>query len=265
MNAKSVYKAFDDYSRTANIERDESISRSVRNHWPDLSLQEFRRLLSVDANFRKNYDPNYESNLNLTKNRDNSFRQQRVLLRIIQTILEDENLPEIRKSGKGQVWYLLGNAVASYSSYNPYYWISTSALIVLNEYGIDVNRPVSRSKIFQIRKKDRKKILTFEHMCPSSQLIDLLIEKVGSISVNINQGSYLSKEDQILKAIKLFFKEYGLVAIITKDEDSKLVGDLRTKLDTNIAISLDRMLNRYNKSGITLADDLIPVFGKMYR
>tara|TARA_B100002019_G_scaffold34529_1_gene28604 strand:- start:796 stop:1362 length:567 start_codon:yes stop_codon:yes gene_type:complete len=187
--------------------------------------------------------------------------QQDSLMKIIMGILKDSNLKELNQYGKrGQVLYLFANAVASYSSYNHYYLISTEALSVLKNNDIDVSSPVTRSKIFNIR-QNRKKLLTFEHMCPSTQLIKLLIKLRENHESRKNKSSNLSLDDKILEK----FYEYGLVCIITKDEDMRLKGKLRTDLSFRSKISTFNMLDRYEKANIELAETLIPVYGKMYR
>ena len=63
-------------------------------------------------------------------------------------------------------------------------------------------------------------------MCPSTQLIKLLIELRENHERGKNKSSYLSLDEKILEK----FYEYGLVCIITKDEDMRLKGKLRTDL-----------------------------------
>ena len=259
---KLIKEAYESYLKIAKLESNESNTPyyiNNRNIVPvKIEFKQFLHLISVDKEFRERWwetAPSFE-NLN-----DNSLMQQDSLMKIIMGILKDSNLKELNQYGKrGQVLYLFANAVASYSSYNHYYLISTEALSVLKNNDIDVSSPVTRSKIFNIR-QNRKKLLTFEHMCPSTQLIKLLIELRENHESRKNKSSNLSLDDKILEK----FYEYGLVCIITKDEDMRLKGKLRTDLSFRSKISTFNMLDRYEKANIELAETLIPVYGKMYR
>lgn len=222
---------------------------------------EFMREICVNPIFRNKW---YTSQDLFNGLKDNSVIQQKSLLRLILTVVQDENINEIRSSGKGQVWYLFANAVASYSSYNNFYWISQGASKVLVDYDIDSSKPVTRNRIFQIR-RERKKLLVFEHMCPATQLIYLILEKKRFIQEEYSQYSQCSINELIDKMIKKLLREYGLVAIVTKEEDNKLSGSLRNKLDLSKHGSLPQMMNRYDSAGIGLENKLIPVYGKMYR
>ena len=70
------------------------------------------------------------------------------LLLIIISFFEKVDLKEIRKTGKGQVWYLLANAIASYCSYNSYYWLSMDAKRILMMNSFNLNCAHSRNSIF---------------------------------------------------------------------------------------------------------------------
>ena len=259
---KLILKAYKSYSKTARLESNESNTpyyTNNRNIVPvKIEFEQFLHLISVDKEFRKRWwetAPSFE-NLN-----DNSLMQQDSIMKIIIGILKDPNLKELNQYGKrGQVLYLFANAVASYSNYNHYYLISNEALLVLKNNDIDVSSPITRSKIFHIR-HNRKKLLTFEHMCPSTQLIKLLIELRENHESEKNKSSNLSLDEKILEK----FYEYGLVCIITKDEDKRLKGKLRTVLSFSSKTSTFNMLDRYKKANIKLAKTLIPVYGKMYR
>lgn len=262
MIEKLIRESFEKYLKVAEIESNESNMPyyiNQRNIVPEkVDFFQFLHSISVDKKFREWWwetAPSFE-NLN-----DNSFMQQDSLMKIIIGILNDPNLKELNQNGKkGQVLYLFANAVASYSSYNHYYLISTEALSVLKKNDIDVSSPVTRSKIFHIR-HNRKKLLTFEHMCPSTQLIKLLIKLRENHESGENKSSNLSLDEKILEK----FYEYGLVCIITKDEDMRLKGKLRTDLSFSSKTSTFNMLDRYEKANIELAKTLIPVYGKMYR
>ena len=242
---KDFEKCFLAYQKNEARENDDDI------------IWEFMHLITVNVKFSKKWMKLSEPQKLLIKDlRDNSPIQQETLLRIITKFLEDENLEKIESGGKGQVWYLFANAVASYSSYNRYYWISKGAMEVLEANKINTSSPVTRSKIFQIRDADRKKILTFEHMCPVTQLIEFLL-------------SEKQKDKKVtLKRVKTIMEDYGLVAIITKKEDKKLSGTWKSTVNVESSKTpLKRMLNRYDneKLKIDLEKKLIPVYGKMYR
>lgn len=208
--------------------------------------------ICVDGDFRSlcskyNYPSTYL---------ENSEVQKEILLSIILAVLEDPNLDKINQKGKkGQVWYLFGNAVASYSSHNPFYLISESASKILDKEGIVPDKPIRRSKIYHL-KNNNKKLLTFEHMCPSAQLIKELI----SLKENYTQNKNLKLK------VKELMENYGLVSVITQDEN-KIINDnkLRSSLLDDYKDPLLKMINRYEKCNIKLHEELIPVYGKVYR
>lgn len=260
---KLILKSYESYSKAAKLEGNESNTPyyiNNRNIVPvKLEFIQFLHLISVDKEFRKIWWPTAPSFDNL---KDNSVMQQESLMKIILGILNDSNLKELNQYGKrGQVLYLFANAVASYSSYNHYYFISNEALSVVKNNGIDVSSPVTRSKIFNIR-HNKNKLLTFEHMCPSTQLIKLLIKLREDHEIEKNKSSNLTLEEKILEK----FYDYGLVSIITKDEDEELNRQkLRTHISFDYETSTFNMLDRYKKADIELSKTLIPVYGKMYR
>jgi|TARA_B110000285_G_scaffold104516_1_gene118976 hypothetical protein len=262
MIEKLIRESFQKYLKVAEIESNESNMPyyiNQRNIVPEkVDFFQFLHLISVDKEFRNKW---WKTAPLFGGLKDNSLIQQDSLMKIIIGILNDPNLKDLNQHGKkGQVLYLFGNAVASYSNYNHYYLISKEALLVLKNNDIDVSSPVTRSKIFDIR-HNRKKLLTFEHMCPSSQLIKLLIELRENHESGKNKSSNLSLNEKILEK----FYDYGLVCIITKDEDMGLKGKLRTDLSFSSKTSTSNMLDRYEKANIELANTLIPVYGKMYR
>ena len=197
--------------------------------------------------------------------KDNSNLQQDLLLNIIVGITLDSNIKRIQDTGKGQVWYLFANAVASYASYNPFYWVSENASEHLEKLQIDVSIPISRSKIFQIRTPDRKKIFLFEHLCPATYLIELILDRTQEFRDDSSKLDKLEVKAQVVSEIKKLFQDYGIVAVITKEEDAKLKSTLRTRLDSSISTPMEQMRARYETAGISLCEKLIPVFGKMYR
>jgi hypothetical protein len=220
----------------------------------NIEIYDYYHKLCINSDFRyKNLKLDYPSTYH-----ENSEIQKEILLNIILTVLEDPNLDKINHNGKkGQVWYLFGNAVASYSSHNPFYLISESASKILDEEGIVIDKPISRSKIYNL-KNNNKKILTFEHMCPSAQLIEYLIS---------SKENYTQKENKNLKLrVKKLMEDYGLVSVITQDEN-KIINDkkLRSSLLDDYKDPLLKMINRYEKCNIKLHEKLIPVYGKMYR
>ena len=220
----------------------------------NIEIFNYNHKLCVDGDFRYicseyDYPPRYL---------ENSEVQKEILLNIILTVLEDSNLDKINQHGKkGQVWYLFGNAIASYSSHNPFYLISESASKILTKEGIVIDKPISRSKIYNL-KNNNKKVLTFEHMCPSSQLIKYLI----SLKENYTQKQNINFK---LKVMELM-KNYGLVSVITQEENN-IINDkkLRSSLLDDYNDPLLKMINRYEKCNIKLHEKLIPVYGKMYR
>ena len=265
MEMINVENAFKKFLHAQEIERREShtayYSEQSELIFSISSIWEFMREVCVNAAFRNHwYDPpEFFEGL-----KDNSELQQESLLRLISAFVQDENIDKIRTTGKGQFWYLFANAVASFSNYNNYYWTSKEALKVLEQNGIDGSVPVSRSKVFQIR-KDGKKLLVFEHMCPATQLIRLILEQKKFILKNHNKWSQLSLNDSIKRMIENLLHDYGLVAIVTKEEDLNLKGDWRNKLDFSEPDALSQMMYRYESAGIQLDKKLIPVYGKMYR
>ncbi len=228
---------------------------------PSLSIWEFMGKLTTDQDFRIKFGgPSWLENA-----KDNSKLQQDTLLNIILAITLDNNIKKIQESGKGQVWYLFANAVASYASYNPYYWISEQASEQLQKLNIEDSIPISRSKIFQIRNEDRKKIFLFEHLCPATHLIELILARTEELRDDLAKSDNSEVKFLIVSEIKRLFQDYGIVAIITKEEDAKLKSTLRTRLDSTISNPMEQMRDRYKTAGISLCEKMIPVFGKMYR
>ena len=254
MNSK-LRKSYNKFLKTCDIENYESMSNFyTKNEYQKLSYFDFLKSISTNEDFRNKWliDPPSLDNL-----KDNSRIQQETLLNIILNILNDQNLDKINQHGnKGQVWYLFANAVASYSNYNNYYFVSESALKVIKEQKINTNIPISRSKLFQIR-ENKKKLLTFEHMCPATQLIEYMIKLKNSRT----KWSYKSLEIEI----KDLLMEYGIVAILTKIEDKNIPSNLTKKLNNIKMKSSEKMLDRYNQADIVLEKTLITVYGKMYR
>lgn len=265
MDMINVENTFKKFLHAQEIERREShtayYSEQSELIFSISSIWEFMREVCVNPIFRDRW---YAPTEFLQGFKDNSQLQQESLLRLISAFVQDENIDKIRASGKGQFWYLFANAVASFSNYNNYYWTSKEALKVLEQNGIDGSDPVSRSKIFQIR-KDGKKLLVFEHMCPATQLIRLILEQKKFILNNHNKWSQLSLNDSIKRMIEELLHDYGVIAIITKEEDLNLKGDWRNNLDFSEPDALSQMMHRYDAVGIELVKKLIPVYGKMYR
>ncbi|WP_306551934.1 hypothetical protein [Daejeonella sp.] len=227
-----------------------------------LSIWEFMGKLTTDKDFRTRWGIANQ----FENSKDNSNLQQDSLLNIILGITLDSNIRNIQKSGKGQVWYLYANAVASYASYNPFYWVSESASDLLNFFDIDDSTLISRNKIFQIRTPERKKILLFEHLCPATHLIELILARTQEFRDNFSKLDKSEVNARVELEIKKLFLDYGIVAVITKEEDAKIKNTLRSRLDTSISNKpMDQMLARYKTADITLCEKLIPVFGKMYR
>ncbi len=235
--------------------------RSSTNSNPSLSIWEFMGKLTTDQDFRIKFgkDDFFD------REKDNSRLQQDSLLNIILAITLDVNINRIQESGKGQVWYLFANAVASYASYNPYYWVSEQASEQLKQRNIEDSIPISRFKIFQVRNKERKKIFLFEHLCPATHLIELILARTQGLRDDLSKLNNSEVKIQIVSEIKKLFQDYGIVAVITKEEDAKLKSTLRTRLDSSISNPMEQMRARYKTAGISLCEKLIPVFGKMYR
>jgi len=233
---------------------------SVRSN-DSLSIWEFMGKLTTDQDFRMKFGKATP----FEKAKDNSDLQQDSLLNIILSITLDRNIKKIQASGKGQVWYLFANAVASYASYNPFYWVSEQASEQLKYLNVEDSTPVSRSKIFQIRTPERKKIFLFEHLCPATHLIELILARTQGLRDDLSKLDNSEVKAQVASEIKKLFQDYGIVAVITKEEDAKLKSTLRTRLDSSISNPMEQMRARYDSAGISLCEKLIPVFGKMYR
>jgi hypothetical protein len=82
-----------------------------------LSIWDFMGKLTTNRDFRMQFGKATP----FENAKDNSDLQQDLLLNIILGITIDRNIRKIQDTGKGQVWYLFANAVASYASYNPFY------------------------------------------------------------------------------------------------------------------------------------------------
>lgn len=262
---KSVEKAYGDFLQAQEIERRESHS-SYYSRGSDLifsisSVWQFMREISVNPAFRDRWMCSQGVFDGL---KDNSAIQQESLLRLITFFVQDENIDKIKSTGKGQFWYLFANAVASFSNYNNMYWVSSEALETLHSHGINGTSPVTRNKIFQIRDQG-KKLLIFEHMCPATQLIKLILKQKDLIKNTHNKWSRLTLDNSIKIMVQELLHDYGLVAIVTKEEDQKLRGELRNELDLSWPEALSQMMHRYSSAGIRLEQHLVPVYGKMYR
>jgi len=262
---KPVEKAYSDFLRAQEIERWESHT-PYYSEGSDLlfsvsSVWEFMREASVNRAFSEQWmcSQGFFDGL-----RDNSAIQQESLLRLITFFVQDENIDKIKSTGKGQFWYLFANAVASFSNYNNMYWVSSEALETLHSHGINGTSPVTRNKIFQIRDQG-KKLLIFEHMCPATQLIKLILQQKDLIKNAHNKWSRLTLDNSIKIMVQKLLHDYGLVAIVTKEEDQKLRGELRNELDLTQPKALSQMIHRYDSAGIKLVKELMPVYGKMYR
>ncbi len=262
---KSVDQAYGDFLHAQEIESRESHS-SYYSRGSDLifgisSVWQFMREICVNPAFRDQWMCSQGVFDGL---KDNSALQQESLLRLITFFVQDENIDKIKSTGKGQFWYLFANAVASFSNYNNMYWVSSKALEILHNHEINGVSPVTRNKIFQIRHQG-KKLLVFEHMCPATQLIKLILKQKDLIKNTHNKWSRLTLDTSIKIMVQELLHDYGLVAIVTKEEDQNLRGELRNELDLTKEDSLNQMLNRYQAAGIFLEKKLIPVYGKMYR
>lgn len=257
-------RAYNDFINAQVLENAESHSRVNNTELKNCSSRiEFKREVTVNRDFAQIY---YQLKTDKYL-RDNSSIQQRVLLRLICNLLLDSELDLLFKSGKGQVGYLLANAVASYGNYHSFYWISEEALNLLIDLDFDLKNPISRNKIFQIRdiENSNKKKLTFEHMCPATQLIDYLKAGIENLKENHNKWSHLNFQDAAIHLVQSILNEYSVVTIITKEEDKRLFNIMKSNLDNSINSSLERILHRYEQGKISIAPCLIEVYGKMYR
>ena len=231
-----------------------------REFYPKVDdIWDFLWLTTIDSDFAGRFFHDYP---NLKQ--DNSHLQQESLLFVIVSFFEKVDLDKIRKTGKGQIWYLLANAIASYCSYNRYYWLSMDAKRILMMNSFNLNFAHSRNSIFQLR-KDGKKLLTFEHMCPATELIDILCQKVKSLEANHNKWSRNNYLESLSICISETIREYSLVCIISKSDNDNLNKEYRSKLPESDDSPLVRMLSRYNYAEIELEQSLVQVYGKMYR
>ncbi|MDA8581926.1 hypothetical protein N9K95_03635 [Schleiferiaceae bacterium] len=256
-------KAYQAYSKAMAIEEYESNSGIFSNKYYR-SFFEFIAGLSVDNTLSHLWAPEILK-IDYNKVSDNSTLQKEFLLDIICSIISNPKLKSVISSGKGQVFYLLGNAVASYSLYNTAYLLSKEAQSEISNAGIKISELKTRNKYFNLRDENNKKILTFEHMCPSSILIQMMIERARDITVNNNKWSQHDLSTAIRLAMISLLENYGLVAILTKKEDKKLKGPLRTKINLDIQGPLNQMLDRYNSVSIELLNLVVPVHGSMKR
>ena len=259
-------KAYQDYGRALAIEEYESHSNisSISLNKDYGSFIEFIAGLSVDYNLLERWAPEVLK-IDYTNVSDNSTLQKEFLLDIICSIISNPKLDAVISSGKGQVFYLLGNAVASYSLYNTAYLLSKEAQNEISKAGINISELNTRNKYFDLRDENNKKILTFEHMCPSSNLIQMMIERARDLTSKNNKWSQHDLSTAIRLAMSSLLGDYGLVAILTKEEDKKLKGHLRTKINMEIQGPLNQMLDRYNSVSIELLNLVVPVYGSMKR
>ena len=156
---------------------------------------------------------------------------------------------------KGQVHYHKGNEIASYSLYNPTYYMSKGAEELLVSRGFDLNKTHTRSSIHHIRENERKgkKLTTFEHAVPTVVQFDL----VKDIR---NQKGEVPYED-----LMNILNTCGVVVIMTQEENKLLE---KGKLRSSMPVGCNPMENpfaRYEQVGIELSDKVINVKGAMMR
>lgn len=180
--------------------------------------------------------------------------QQEGLVKLIHHLSNSSELWEVEQAGAmGQLHYLWGNAIASYSLYNPQYHTTKIAERALREtYGLDLSLTHTRSKIHGIRDNNRKKIFTFEHMVPVAVQKDLIRQVVMA-----DGGISITRVREILKAC-------DHVVIMTQVENRELERSYRSTIPENCDPYVNPQL-RYDVCGIELSDVMISVTGAMMR
>lgn len=158
-------------------------------------------------------------------------------------------------NSREQVYYLITNAIASWSNYNPLYFLSRSAEKIIEQKKINVTKPVSRHSLFQIRDDSKRKLLVFEHAVPVTVQLALI-----KYAYENNKYSFLGRLTEILHLC-------GAVCVITKIEDNKLK---KLKLNNSMGevikdVNSISVWSRYEKAGINVTSNLLEVYGKMYR
>ena len=86
-------------------------------------------------------------------------------------------------------------------------------------------------------------------MCPARQLIELILKQKDMMTNAHNKWPVLTLNNSIKKMVQELLHDYGLVAIVRKEGDQKLKGDLRNELDLTKEDSLSQMLNQNKTNG----------------
>jgi hypothetical protein len=254
---KELTKGFKAYKNAIEIEKHESHSNfysgSLSIRRGDITFNEFVIRASNDFDFGHSW-LGYDHFEEDSPYKDFSVEQRRVLEEILKETLSKDLFWNL--ASREQVYYLMTNAMASWSNYNPLYFLSTEAeQIIKRQKNIDLTHPVSRHSLFQIRDEAKKKLLVFEHVVPVTVQLSLIQD-----SYQNNSYSFLARLIEILHIC-------GVVCVITKEEDNTL-----RKLKLNKSMGVDKIEAgtipvwlRYEKANIELSSSLVEVYGKMYR
>lgn len=230
-----------DYSREAW----EAISYPAKNK------EEFDIRCSADIDFFERWIGAESHIKKIPATKDESFLQKKILLDLILYLVNHKDFWQLERNG--QVYYLLNNALASWSGYNHIYFMSKRAEEIIKRNISNPYSPLSRNKIFNLRNSERKKLLTFEHVIPVSFQRTLLSE----LRQKNNFNEY---------ALHDFLAKYGAVCVITQEENNKLREEkLNTSMGDEFQLEKSSLWNRYEQSQIEISNNYLSVFGKMYR
>lgn len=143
----------------------------------------------------------------------------------------------------GDAGYILNNMIAKYSLYADSYRVSPNATAVLEQLGIDLSQPVRRGAIY-----GKKKPTVFEHAVPAKVVRAALLASTRSVV-----------------AVKRILARCGPVAILTREEDTRLSARGLSQKMPATWVWGDGLLARYDEAGIDLSKRLISMYGAVKR
>jgi hypothetical protein len=222
-----------------------------KTFFPARNIDEFIILCSSDVDFFERWIQENSHIRKFSPKQDESIAQKKIILELISFLVFNSEIWDLKTNG--QIYYILNNAIASWSGYNHLFFTSNSAQQILEDE-LGNCEVYSRSSIFNIRDENSKKILTFEHVVPVSIQREFIRQEIKNGHLkNIND-------------LNTVLSTFGAITIITQEENKKLRDlKLNTSMGENIELTHDSLWQRYRTAEIQVSDELIPVRGKMYR
>lgn len=253
-NLETSYK---NYTKAKELEYRESTipyySRESydRTFFPAQNQLEFVTMCTSDVFFYEKWTTEESHIRTFAPKQDESILQKKILEELIFFLITESDFWKLKTNG--QVYYLLNNAIASWSGYNHLYFLSKKSKELIGQrFSIDDIH--SRCCLFNIRDEKRKKMLTFEHVVPVALQREFL-------KLEFLNGRLKTKND-----LNLILARLGAIAVITQEENRIIrENKLNTSMGGDFDFENDSIWIRYNISGIQMDDSLVKVIGKMYR